>query len=439
MPSPQSSQNFQNPATVVEPATATDLSLTAAGSAPSDETKGACALPNETEGAGRQGEMQNTSVSSGRPSPKTSPSGSPRSSKTSGRKKLVVGARPFVPPHLSCCHLSQHDAQHGVPTDAELSEADAEVVRHRQALATAQRRAAELHRHRAQGSARVSGAHTGGISKVQVRALERAGEPPKCGYCHKAGHWNHNGPTGAKAGGCPDKYPCSICNASDHCGRQHRRQACSKPPVSEGFATPVSRPSSSSASSPPPSPRMQVDPAEVSPATGSVEQGEHSDPLGVRAEERVPSQLCARAAEVVKACRDDLRKLEQEQLATSAGNVQGDEQSAQQGERSAAEVHLQADVPTEAAKNSAPDLSAERGADQDQSGRPEADRQERSLQQEESLLGSEKGVRPALPDGAALHGARPKGWIDKFPAYAELKRNREAQDARDGKPRHQAR
>ena len=154
----------------------------------------------------------------------------------------------------------------------------------------------------------------------------------------------------------------------------------------------------------------------------------------------MPSQLCARAAEVVKACRDDLRKLEQEQLAArSAGNVQGDEQSAQQGERSAAEVHLQADVPTEDAEKSAADLSAERGADQDQSGRPEADRQERSLQQEESLLGSEKGVRPALPDGAALHGARPKGWIDKFPAYAELKRNREAQDARDGKPRHQAR
>ena len=326
MPSPQSDQDFQNPAT----ATATDLSLTAAGSAPSDETKGACALPDETEGAGRQGEMQNTSVSSGRPSPKTSPSGSPRSSKTSGRKKLKVGARPFVPPHLSCCHLSQHDAQHGVPTDAELSEADAEVVRHRQALATAQRRAAELHRQRAQGSARVSGAHTGGISKAQVRALERAGEPPKCGYCHKAGHWNHNGPTGAKAGGCPDKYPCSICNASDHCGRQHRRQACSKPPVSEGFATPVSRPSSPSASSPPPSPRMQVVNAEISPATGSVEQGEHSDPLGVRGEERVPSQLCARAAEVVKACRDDLRKLEQEQLAArSAGNMQGDEQSAQ--------------------------------------------------------------------------------------------------------------
>jgi len=54
-------------------------------------------------------------------------------------------------------------------------------------------------------------------------------------------------------------------------------------------------------------------------------------------------------------------------------------------------------------------------------------------------LGPEKGVRPALPDGAALHGARPKGWIDKFPAYAKLKRDRETQDARDGKPRHQAR
>ena len=178
---------------------------------------------------------------------------------------------------------------------------------------------------------------------------------------------------------------------------------------------------------------MQVVNAEISPATGSVEQGEHSDPLGVRAE-RVPSQLCARAAEVVKACRDDLRKLEQEQLARSAGNVQGDERSAQQGERSAAEVHLQADVPTEDAEKSAADLSAERSADQDQSGRPEADRQERSLQQEESLLGSEKGVRPALPDGAALHGARPKGWIDKFLAYAKLKCDREAQDARDSKP-----
>ena len=78
---------------------------------------------------------------------------------------------------------------------------------------------------------------------------------------------------------------------------------------------------------------MQVVNAEISPATGSVEQEEHSDPLGVRAEERVPSQLCARVAEVVKACRDDLRKLEQEQLAArSAGSVQGDKQSAQQGE-----------------------------------------------------------------------------------------------------------
>ena len=55
MPSPQSDQDFQNPATVVDPATATDLRLTAAGSAPSDETKGACALPDETKGAGRQG------------------------------------------------------------------------------------------------------------------------------------------------------------------------------------------------------------------------------------------------------------------------------------------------------------------------------------------------------------------------------------------------
>ena len=123
MPSPQPDQDFQNPATVVEPATATDLSLTAAGSAPSDETKGACALPDETEGAGRQGEMQSSSVSSGRPSPKTSPSGSPRSSRTSGHKKLKVGACPFVPPHPSCCHLSQHDAQHGVPTDAAATQA----------------------------------------------------------------------------------------------------------------------------------------------------------------------------------------------------------------------------------------------------------------------------------------------------------------------------
>jgi hypothetical protein len=130
------------------------------------------------------------------------------------------------------------------------------------------------------------------------------------------------------------------------------------------------------------------------------------------------------AAEVIEACRDNLRKLKQEQLAArSAGDLQGDEQSAQQGERSAAEVRLQADVPTEAAENSAADLSAERGADQDQSGRPEADRQERSLQQEESTLGSEEGVRPALPDGAALHGARPKGWIDKFLAYTKLKCN----------------
>ena len=184
---------------------------------------------------------------------------------------------------------------------------------------------------------------------------------------------------------------------------------------------------------------MQVDPAEVSPATGSVEQGEHSDPLGVREMQRASSDQCSRA-EVVKRIRDDLHELEQKQLAArSAGNVQGDERSAQQGERSAADAPLQVDVPTEDAEKSAADLSAERGADQDQSGRPEADRQERSEQQEESILGSEKGVRPALPDGAALHGARPKGWIEKFPAYAKLKRDREAQDARDGKPRHQAR
>ena len=47
MLSPQSDQDFQNPVTV----TATNLSLTAAGSAPSDEMKGACALPDEMGGA----------------------------------------------------------------------------------------------------------------------------------------------------------------------------------------------------------------------------------------------------------------------------------------------------------------------------------------------------------------------------------------------------
>ena len=51
--------------------------------------------------------MQSTSASSGRPSLKTSPSGSPRSSKTSGCKKLKVGAHPFVPLHLSCYHRLQ--------------------------------------------------------------------------------------------------------------------------------------------------------------------------------------------------------------------------------------------------------------------------------------------------------------------------------------------
>ena len=34
---------------------------------------------------------------------------------------------------------------------------------------------------------------------------------------------------------------------------------------------------------------------------------------------------CARAAEVAEACRDDLRELEQEELARSAGDVQSDE------------------------------------------------------------------------------------------------------------------
>ena len=53
---------FKNPVTVVKPATVTNLHLTAAGSAPSDEMKGACALPDQTEGASQQGEMQNTSV-----------------------------------------------------------------------------------------------------------------------------------------------------------------------------------------------------------------------------------------------------------------------------------------------------------------------------------------------------------------------------------------
>ena len=51
MPSPQSGQDFQNPVTVAEPVIVTDLCLTAAGSAPSDEMKGACALPDEMEGA----------------------------------------------------------------------------------------------------------------------------------------------------------------------------------------------------------------------------------------------------------------------------------------------------------------------------------------------------------------------------------------------------
>ena len=75
MPLPQSDEDFQNSCDYVDP---TDLSLTAAGSAPSDETEGACALPDETEGADRQGKKEKTSSSSARPSPKTSPSGSPR-------------------------------------------------------------------------------------------------------------------------------------------------------------------------------------------------------------------------------------------------------------------------------------------------------------------------------------------------------------------------
>ena len=58
--------------------------------------------------------------------------------------------------------------------DAELSEADAGIVQHRQALAAAQQRAAELILHpldRAQSSANwVSSVHTGSISKVQVCA-----------------------------------------------------------------------------------------------------------------------------------------------------------------------------------------------------------------------------------------------------------------------------
>ena len=49
------------------------------------------------------------------------------------------------------------------------------------------------------------------------------------------------------------------------------------------------------------------------------------------------------------------------------------------------------------------------------------DKLERSEQQEESTLGSKKGVQLALPDGTALHGACPKGWINKFPAYTKLK------------------
>ena len=72
--------------------------------------------------------------------------------------------------------------------------------------------------------------------------------------------------------------------------------------------------------------------------------------------------------------------------ARSAGSVQGNEQSAEQGERSAADVRLQADVPAHAPKNRAADLSAERGAGQHQDGRPQNDHQERSAQEEESIL-----------------------------------------------------
>ena len=42
-------------------------------------------------------------------------------------------------------------------------------------------------------------------------------------------------------------------------------------------------------------------------------------------------------------------------------------------------------------------------------------------------MGSKTGTQPARSEGAALHGTRPPGWIDKFPAYKKLMLERQAE------------
>ena len=119
---------------------------------------------------------------------------------------LFVPDAPSVPPGVPASLLLTPSLPH--PTELELAEAD--VRRLQTALAAAQNRLNGLRRLSGQGEA--------------AQQCKPASAPPalrpvlRCTYCTKSGHSSFAG-----IGGCPAKYPCSICGDEDHNGLYHRK------------------------------------------------------------------------------------------------------------------------------------------------------------------------------------------------------------------------
>ena len=119
---------------------------------------------------------------------------------------LFVPDAPSVPPGVPTSLLLPPSLPH--PTELELAEAD--VRRLQTALAAAQNRLNGLRRLSGQGEA---------AQQCQPTSSPHpALRPARCTYCKKPGHTNFAG-----IGGCPGKYPCSICGDPDHTGLHHRK------------------------------------------------------------------------------------------------------------------------------------------------------------------------------------------------------------------------
>lgn len=132
-------------------------------------------------------------------------------------------------------------------SDSDIRNAEADVRRLRDALAAAQLRLDGL-RH-----------HPGQAEDVQ-RCQAAQGHPVlrpvlTCTWCKKTGHKNFNG-----IGGCPGKYPCSICGDLDHNGKYHRKYGRKTMPVktAQNSGTRDSSACASSYNSAPSSPRSQL-------------------------------------------------------------------------------------------------------------------------------------------------------------------------------------